>query len=232
MFVLFASCPHFLFHSSLLAVLRNGAWEIVHWEKVCARSVPHREWGWTTHISNRRHSLCISSTHIHRFCRRQLQDRSHTQSDTCWAPSVTSSSLQPLINPTFPCGRSLGRRRWKRKKKGELSLSSHHETISLVWEDPVLASSSARCGEVEYTAVWTQCWSVDEDFHRSFQKWSLLVIYYQNDAPPPHYHSSCRKVGGGRGINRHYHKTKSAWNKMTNIVKQDVQYVVKNFQTT
>lgn len=52
---------------------------------------------------------------VDRFCRRRLQGRSHTQSDTCWAPSVTSSSLQPLINPAFPCGRSLRRRCWKKK---------------------------------------------------------------------------------------------------------------------
>lgn len=31
---------HFLFLSSLTAVLRNGAWEIVHWEKVWTRSRP------------------------------------------------------------------------------------------------------------------------------------------------------------------------------------------------
>lgn len=116
------------------------------------------------------------SIHVHCFCNRQLQERTHTQSDTCWAPSVTSSSLQPLINPAFPCGRSLRSRCWGKKIiKGKLPLSTHNETISLVWQDPVLASSSRGCGEIKCTVVWTQCWPVDDGLHSLFRyEWRLV----------------------------------------------------------
>lgn len=148
MFVLFASClllpvPLFTHHSAEKRRLGDcalGEGMYSQWGESFRRPSLLPPW-WTSLILH-------FSIQVHRFCRRRLQERSHTQSDTCRAPSVTSSSLHPLINPAFPCGRSLRRRclKKKKKKKGELPLSTHNETISLVWQDPVPASSSRGCG--------------------------------------------------------------------------------------